>query len=81
VILRAGKRHHSITLEADAHHLTTDVWTSAGVLVSVGLVALTGWLILDPLTVFTHLEPLDDQCSWEDTELDRAKAPSARPEV
>lgn len=177
--MRAGKRYHSITLEADAHHLMTDVWTSAGVLVGVGLVALTGWLILDPLialavaanivwtgiqligrsgmglldaaiapeeraalqtvldrhqqatpgmqfhalrtrqagarrfisfhvlvpgtwmvqeghalleaveaeirgaipnsTVFTHLEPLDDQRSWEDAELDReATAPTPR---
>ena len=33
VLKRAGKRYHSITLEADAHHLMTDVWTSAGVLV------------------------------------------------
>jgi cation diffusion facilitator family transporter len=49
VLLRAGKRHGSIALEADAHHLMTDVWTSVGVLAGVGLVALTGWLILDPL--------------------------------
>ncbi|GMV19165.1 MAG: transporter [Polyangiaceae bacterium] len=49
VLFKAGKRHHSIALEADAHHLMTDVWTSAGVLVGVGLVALTGWERLDPL--------------------------------
>lgn len=49
VLFAAGKRHHSIALEADAHHLMTDVWTSAGVLVGVGLVALTGWERLDPL--------------------------------
>ncbi len=49
LILRAGKRYDSITLEADAHHLMTDVWTSIGVLAGVGLVALSGWLILDPL--------------------------------
>lgn len=49
VLLRAGKRHQSITLEADAHHLMTDVWTSVGVLVGVGLVWLTGWDRLDPL--------------------------------
>lgn len=49
VLLRAGRRHNSITLTADAHHLMTDVWTSVGVLVGVGLVALTGWQILDPL--------------------------------
>jgi cation diffusion facilitator family transporter len=49
VLLRAGKQHHSITLEANARHLLTDVWTSAGVLVGVGAVALTGWLRLDPI--------------------------------
>ena len=48
-LLRAGKRYQSITLEADAHHLLTDVWTSAGVLVGIGAVALTGWQPLDPL--------------------------------
>lgn len=48
-LLRVGKRHNSITLEANAHHLLTDVWTSAGVLLGVGLVALTRWLWLDPL--------------------------------
>jgi cation diffusion facilitator family transporter len=52
VLLRAGARYHSITLEADARHLLTDVWTSAGVLVAVALVALTGWLRLDPLIAF-----------------------------
>jgi cation diffusion facilitator family transporter len=49
VLLRAGKRHDSITLEADGKHLMTDVWTSAGVIVGVALVYLTGWLRLDPL--------------------------------
>jgi cation diffusion facilitator family transporter len=47
--MKVGREHHSITLEADAHHLMTDVWTSAGVLVGVGLVWLSGWLWLDPL--------------------------------
>jgi len=49
VLLRAAKQHHSITLEANAHHLMTDVWTSAGVLVGVGAVVLTGWERLDPI--------------------------------
>jgi cation diffusion facilitator family transporter len=49
VLIRAGKRHDSITLEADGRHLMTDVWTSAGVIVGVALVYLTGWLRLDPL--------------------------------
>jgi cation diffusion facilitator family transporter len=49
VLMAVGKKHKSITLEADAHHLLTDVWTSAGVIVGVGLVWLTGWLWLDPV--------------------------------
>lgn len=49
VLLRAGREYHSIALEADARHLLTDVWTSAGVIVGVVLVAVTGWLRLDPL--------------------------------
>ena len=49
VLLRAGRRFDSVTLGASAHHLLTDVWTSAGVLAGVGLVALTGWQPLDPV--------------------------------
>jgi cation diffusion facilitator family transporter len=49
VLLRASRAHRSATLQASAHHLLTDVWTTAGVLVGVGAVALTGWLVLDPL--------------------------------
>jgi cation diffusion facilitator family transporter len=49
VLMKAGRRHHSITLEADAKHLMTDVWTSVGVIVGVAAVALTGWLRLDPI--------------------------------
>lgn len=49
LILNAAKRHNSITLEANAHHLLTDVWTSIGVLTGVGIVAFTGWQILDPI--------------------------------
>ncbi len=48
-LMGVGKKYKSITLEADAHHLMTDVWTSAGVIVGVGLVWLTGWLWLDPV--------------------------------
>lgn len=49
VILRAGLRYNSITLEANAHHLMTDVWTSAGVMAGVGIAATTGWVRLDPV--------------------------------
>jgi len=49
ILLREGKKSHSITLSADGKHLMTDVWTSVGVLLAIGLVKLTGWLILDPI--------------------------------
>jgi cation diffusion facilitator family transporter len=48
-LLRAGKEHRSFSLEADARHLMTDVWTSVGILLGIALVALTGWTRLDPL--------------------------------
>jgi cation diffusion facilitator family transporter len=47
VLIKNGKKHNSITLEADGRHLRTDVLTSAGVLLGIGLVKLTGWLTLD----------------------------------
>jgi len=49
ILLKAGKQQHSITLEADAHHLMTDVWTSVGVIGGVAIAGFTGWNILDPL--------------------------------
>lgn len=48
ILLSAGKKYNSITLEANSSHLMTDVWTSAGVLVGVGAVKFTGWTWLDP---------------------------------
>lgn len=48
-LLRAARRNGSITLEANAKHLLTDVWTSVGVLIALGLVTLTGWQWLDPV--------------------------------
>lgn len=49
VLSSAGKKYNSITLQADAKHLMTDVITTAGVLIGVALVSITGWLRLDPL--------------------------------
>lgn len=49
ILIRVGREHRSMVLVADGKHLLTDVWTSAGVVVAVGAVALTGWEILDPL--------------------------------
>ena len=50
LLVRQGRTHRSITLEADGHHLLTDVWTSVGVI--VGMAAL--WMLpeqqwIDPL--------------------------------
>jgi cation diffusion facilitator family transporter len=47
ILLRAGKLHRSPVLVADGKHLMTDVWTSVGVIVGVGLVVVTGWNRLD----------------------------------
>ncbi|MBW2712430.1 MAG: cation transporter, partial [Deltaproteobacteria bacterium] len=49
-LIRVGRVTHSPALEADGHHLLTDVVTSLGVMVGLGLVALTGVMLLDPLT-------------------------------
>ena len=49
ILLHVGKKSNSITLEADAHHLMTDVWTSVAVIAGVAAVALTDWQLLDPL--------------------------------
>jgi cation diffusion facilitator family transporter len=49
VLQRVGHRERSMTLVADGKHLMTDVWTSVGVLVAIALVALTGWVVLDPI--------------------------------
>lgn len=49
MLIRAGRKHRSVTLTADGKHLLTDVITSIGVVVGVGLVWLTGWSALDPI--------------------------------
>ncbi len=86
VILRAGRRLRSITLEADAKHLFTDVWTSAGVVAGIVTVQLTGWLILDPLIallvaaniVWTGVRLLRDTAQGL---LDRALPPEDQEEI
>lgn len=65
ILIRVGRQRRSITLEADGKHLMTDVWTTAGVIIGVAVIALanrleftldiarrlgmTGWEILDPI--------------------------------
>ena len=48
-MLRTAREHRSIALEADARHLFTDVWTSAGVVIGLVAVQFSGWLWLDPV--------------------------------
>jgi cation diffusion facilitator family transporter len=58
-LISVGKKYHSITLEADGNHLLTDVWTSAGVILAIFIVALTNWQVLDPLiAIFVALNIL-----------------------
>ena len=52
LLVRVGRKRNSITLEANGHHLMTDVWTSVGVIGAVGAVAATGWTRLDPIVAF-----------------------------
>jgi cation diffusion facilitator family transporter len=47
ILIKQGKKNHSITLEADGKHLMTDVYTSIGVLIGIVVVKLSGWLVLD----------------------------------
>ncbi len=47
-LLRLGRNWRSPALTADARHIMTDVWTSAGVLVGLGLAVATGWRWVDP---------------------------------
>jgi cation diffusion facilitator family transporter len=49
LLLRVGRAHRSVALEADARHLMADVWTTAGVILGVALAWASGWLWLDPL--------------------------------
>jgi cation diffusion facilitator family transporter len=59
VLLRVGRQHRSLATEADGRHLMTDVWTTTGVIVGVGLAAWSGWLWLDPVVaIFVALNIL-----------------------
>jgi cation diffusion facilitator family transporter len=48
-IRRAAERYQSVALDASAHHLLTDVMTSAGVVLGVAVIWATGWNRLDPI--------------------------------
>lgn len=48
-LVRTGKRYHSVALVADGQHVISDFWTSAGVVVGLFLVHVTGVAWLDPV--------------------------------
>ena len=82
----ASREQHSIVLEADARHLITDVWTSAGVVVGLLLVQATGWLWLDPaLAILVALNILREGAylSWRSVEglMDSAVEPDVRAQI
>ncbi|MCE2690930.1 MAG: cation diffusion facilitator family transporter [Rubrivivax sp.] len=85
-MLRKAREHRSMALEADARHLITDVWTSAGVVVGLLAVKFTGWLWLDPVVAIAlALNILREGASLvrrsADGLMDRALEPEVRAEI
>ena len=85
-MLRKAREHRSMALEADARHLITDVWTSAGVVVGLLAVKFTGWLWLDPaVALLLALNILREGGSLvrrsADGLMDRALEPEVRAEI
>jgi cation diffusion facilitator family transporter len=85
-MMAASRAHRSIALEADARHLYTDVWTSAGVVVGLALVHVTGWLWLDPvLAILVALNILREgaHLAWRSVEglMDSAVEPEVRAQI
>lgn len=81
VMFWAARQHRSIALEADARHLTTDVWTSVGVVVGLALVQLTGWLWLDPVVaigIALNILREGARLIWRSTQglMDQAEEPA-----
>ena len=85
-MMAASREHRSIVLEADARHLYTDVWTSAGVVVGLVAVHFTGWLWLDPvLAIGVALNILREgaHLAWRSVEglMDSAVEPEVRAQI
>ena len=85
-LIKASRVHRSMALEADARHLFTDVWTSAGVLVGVIAVALTGWLWLDPvlaIAVGLHIVREGARLLWRASQglMDEALEPAVQASI
>lgn len=80
LMFQSARVHRSMAVEGDARHLMTDVWTSAGVVVGVGLVSMTGWLWLDPvvgIAVAANILREGVHLMWRSAEglMDRALEP------
>ncbi len=85
-MLVASREQRSIALEADARHLFTDVYTSAGVVVGLLLVPVTGWLWLDPLLaigVALNILWEGGQLAWRSIDglMDKAVEPDVRKQI
>jgi cation diffusion facilitator family transporter len=85
-MLQSSRTHRSMALEGDARHLFTDVWTSVGVIVGVGLVVATGWLWLDPVVgilVAANILREGVHLVWRSAEglMDRALEPEVLEEI
>jgi len=85
-MLRKAREHRSMALEADARHLFTDVWTSAGVVVGLGAVQLSGWLWLDPVIAIALAANIAREgvlLVWRSADglMDRALEPEVRAEI
>ena len=86
LMFQSGRAHRSMALEGDARHLMTDVWTSVGVVVGVGLVAATGWLWLDPvvaIAVAANILREGVHLMWKSSEglMDRALEPEVLAQI
>ena len=86
LMFQSARAHRSIAVEGDARHLMTDVWTSAGVILGVGLAAVTGWLWLDPIVamaVAANILREGAHLMWRSAEglMDRALEPEVLGEI
>ena len=85
-MLRKAREHRSMALEADARHLYTDVWTSAGVVVGLLAVQATGWLWLDPVIAILLAANIAREgvlLVWRSVDglMDQALEPEVRAEI
>ncbi len=85
-MLRKAHEHRSMALEADARHLITDVWTSAGVVIGIVAVVATDWLWLDPVVaILVALNILREGASLvrrsADGLMDRALEPEVQAQI